>query len=545
MVMRRYLLAALGAGMLALSQGVAQPVPVGRAKPADWRQGGVCYEIFVRSFKDSDGDGVGDLVGLTRKLDYINDDDPRTTSDLGARCVWLMPVAESPSYHGYDVSNYYKVQPAYGTNAEFRRFVAAAHGRGIAVLVDMVLNHASSRHPYFLEALRDTASPYRSWFRFSKAHPDQPGPWGQDAWYKSPVRDEYYYGVFSPEMPDLNYHTPAVRQEAKKVAEFWLDSMGVDGFRLDAVPFLVESGDTLMNSGGTHRFLHEYADYVHAIRPDAFTVGEVYDSIGAQLPYYPDQLDDYFTFDAAAALLAAENAGSAKGLLDPFLRMQAAEPPTRWSPFLSNHDQPRTMTALGGDVAKARQAATLLLTLPGLPFIYYGEEIGMTGDKPDPRIRTPMQWTPGPAAGFTTGRPWEPLQPDTATANVEVEARDSTSLLWTYRRLIHMRAGNRALARGELVPLAADSSAVAAYIRRDGRHAVLVVANLGGTPLTHIALWSRKGALLPVRYRAAGLLGAPDGAPLRIGSDGRVSGYVPVAVLGARATYVLELRPER
>src|SRR3979490_2615188 len=191
----------------------AQPA----APASDWRRGATCYQIFVLSFYDSDGNGIGDLNGLTEKLDYINDGNPRSTHDLGARCIWLMPVAESPSYHGYDVSNYYRVEPDYGTSGDFRGLVTEAHKRGIKVLVDLVLNHASSEHPYFKEALRDTASPHRGWFRFSPTKQNMKGPWGQEVWHKSPVRNEYYYGLFTAEMPDLNYENPAVRREATNV----------------------------------------------------------------------------------------------------------------------------------------------------------------------------------------------------------------------------------------------------------------------------------------------------------------------------------------
>ncbi|HEX7021055.1 MAG TPA: alpha-amylase family glycosyl hydrolase [Gemmatimonadaceae bacterium] len=529
--MRPIATALLAAFVLPLTANAQRPAHT--AARADWRRGGVCYEIFVRSFFDSNGDGVGDLNGVAAKLDYVK--------GLGVRCIWLMPVAESPSYHGYDVSNYYRVQPAYGTNTDFRRLVSDAHERGIEVLVDMVLNHASSRHPYFLSALRDTASTYRSWFRFSSSKPDMRGPWGQVVWHKSPLRDEYYYGVFSSEMPDLNYETPAVREEAKKIARFWLDSMHVDGFRLDAVPYLVESDGQLVNTPGTHAVLREYAAYVHRVRPNAFTVGEVWDSIGAQLPYYPDQLDDYFTFEASDAIINAVNSGSATRLLGPFERMQASEPPTRWSPFLKNHDETRTLTALNGDVGRAKQAATLLLTLPGLPFVYYGEEIGMTGDKPDERIRTPMQWTTGPAAGFTSSKPWEPLQPDTATANVQVESADRSSLLSLYRRLIHLRASNGALGSGQLIALATDSTPVAAYLRADGTRVVLVVANLAARPQSDVRIWSRRGALPAGRYRMRALLGGAPGTPFSVDGRGQFGGFVPVPTLAPHATYLFQL----
>ncbi|HEX6746926.1 MAG TPA: alpha-amylase family glycosyl hydrolase [Longimicrobium sp.] len=544
--MRRIALPTLCAALLACAaSAAAQPARPAAPLP-DWRRGGVCYEVFVRSFYDSNGDGIGDLNGLTQKLDYINDGNPATQRDLGADCIWLMPVAESPSYHGYDVSNYYRVEPDYGTNDDFKRFMAEAHRRGIRVLVDMVLNHASSEHPYFQAALRDTTSPYRAWFRWSP-QPQGNGPWGGPAWRKSPVRDEYFYGVFWEGMPDLNYATPAVRAEANRVADFWLREMGVDGFRLDAVPYLVEEGTVLAGSPGTHTLLHEYGDHVRAVNPRAWTVGEVWDSTGAMLKYYPDQLDSYFTFEISDAVLKAVDTGSAGGMLDGYMRLQGANlPGWRYSPFLRNHDQTRTMTVLKGDRAKARMATTLLLTLPGLPFVYYGEEIGMTGDKPDERLRTPMQWSAGPGVGFTRGTPWEAPQGDAATVNVASQENDPGSLLNLHRRLIHLRTSNPALAMGRLIPLVTANELVAAYLRREGNRAVLVVANLGNVTQTRPALASEAGALPAGRYALRNLLGGAAGAPLRVGADGRVTGYVPVATLGPREARVFELvRPTR
>jgi len=510
----------------------AAPVAAAQTAAPAWTHGAVCYEVFVRSFYDSDGDGIGDLSGLIRKLDYIN--------GLGASCIWLMPVAQSPSYHGYDVSDYYRVEPAYGTNDDFKRLVAQAHRRGIKVLVDMVLNHSSSEHPYFQAALRDTTSAYRTWYRFSRT-PLGKGPWGGEAWHRSPVRDEYYYGVFWSGMPDLNYQTPAVRKEANKIATFWLREMGVDGFRLDAVPYVVEEGACLAGCPGTHAFLREYAAHLRSVKPDAYTVGEVWANIDAMLPYYPDQLTAYFAFELSDSLLSAVRTGSAAGLLTGFLRLEDTLPAYRWSPFLTNHDQTRALTALGGDVARARIAATLLLTLPGLPFIYYGEEIGMTGDKPDERLRTPMQWSPR-SGGFTTGKPWEAPQADSLTTNVAVEDRDPNSLLHLYRQLIHLRKQNEALATGELVPLSTTSPQVAAYLRRTNRRAVLVVANLGGSAVSGVAIASAERALPPRAYTPRNLLGGPDGAKLHVGADGRLREYVPVAAIGPRESLVLELR---
>jgi alpha-amylase len=521
--------------LIAAALLAAAPARAQVTAPA-WTHGGVCYEIFVRSFFDSNGDGIGDLNGLTQKLDYVK--------GLGASCIWLMPVAASPSYHGYDVSDYSRVEPAYGTNHDFKRLVAQAHRRGIAVLVDMVLNHTSNEHPWFQAALKDTTSPYRTWYRFAPT-PLGKGPWGEEAWHRSPLRDEYYYGVFWSGMPDLNYRTRAVRDEAEKIATFWLRDMDVDGFRLDAVPYLVEEGTCLMGCPGTHAFLHEYAAHVRSVKPGAYTVGEAWGGIDQMLPYYPDQLTSYFGFELADSLLSVVRTGSAAGLLPGFLRLQDTLPPYRWSPILSNHDQTRTLTALGGDVARAKVAATLLLTLPGLPFIYYGEEIGMTGDKPDPRIRTPMQWSPRSGVGFTTGTPWEAPQPDSMTTNVAVEDADPGSVLNLYRRLIHLRKRNEALATGRLVPLSATSAQVAAYLRRTvgGDHAVLVVANLGAAAASGVSIGSAAGVLPPGRYTPRNLLGGPGGPTLRVGRDGRIRGYVPVpGAIGPRESLIFDLK---
>ena len=507
----------------------------------DWKSGGVCYEIFVRSFFDSDDDGIGDLNGLSSKLDYINDGDSSAQGDLGARCIWLMPVAASPSYHGYDATNYYRVNPDYGSNEDFKRLVTEAHRRGIRVLVDMVLNHASNEHPYFKDALLNPGSPYRDWFRWSPTKPAVTGPWGQEVWHRSPVRDEYYYGIFWEGMPDLNYQNPAVREEANKIASFWLEEMGVDGFRLDAIPYLVEEGERLAGTSGTHALLRDYAAHTRHVSPEVFTIGEVWDSTGAMLPYYPDQLDAHFAFELSDAILAAASKGSAKDLLTGYLRLQRELPAHRWSPFLRNHDQTRTLTVLGGDMTGAKLAATLLLTLPGLPFVYYGEEIGMTGDKPDPRLRTPMHWDRSPAAGFTRGTPWEPLHSDSFAANVEVQNADPHSLLNLHRRLIHLRAENAALGSGELIPLVASNDAVAAYLRRTDSGVVLVVANLGNLPLNGVNLSSQERALLAGRYTPRALLGDQTAGMVRVGSDGRIRDYVPIRSLPAMTSYLFEL----
>jgi glycosidase len=407
--------------------------------------------------------------------------------------------------------------------------------------VDLVLNHASSEHPSFKAALADTTSPYRTWYRFSPTAKGK-GPWGADAWHKSPVRNEYYYGVFWSGMPDLNYETPAVRDEAKKVATFWLRDLGVDGFRLDAIPYLIEEGTCMSGCAGTHAFFREYSAYLSGVKPDVWTVGEAWGPIDMVMPYYPDQLTAHFGFELADSLVAAVKRGSVGGMLAGFLRMQDTLPSYRWAPFLSNHDGTRAMTMFSRDARRAKVAATLLLTLPGLPFVYYGEEIGMVGDKPDERIRTPMQWAPRQGLGFTTGKPWEAAQPDSFTTTVEAQDADSSSLLALYRRLIHLRKANGALANGELSQLSANNPGVAAYVRRAGNNAVLVVVNLSGAAADSVALTSTASVLSSGRYELRNLVGGPDGAALEVAADGQVRAYRPLTrPLNAGETLVLDL----
>jgi glycosidase len=344
-------------------------------------------------------------------------------------------------------------------------------------------------------------------------------------------------------MPDLNYTHPPVLEEAKRVARFWLEEMNVDGFRLDAIPYLVEANGRINHTPETHAVLRDYAAFVRSVKPDAYTVGEVSDNSDALVTYYPDQLDSHFAFEVADSLISAVRAGSARGLLAPVLRLQRELPANRWSPFLRNHDQPRTRTELGGDVARSRIASFLLLTLPGVPFVYYGEEIGMLGAKPDERLRTPMQWTRAAGAGFTRGKPWQQMQEDSLVATVEAQEGDPRSILELHRRLIPLRDGNPALAAGRIVPLVASNDAVAAWLRRDGDSTVLVVANLGVTPVNTVSLSSDAGALSGGSWTLRSLLGGEDAATLTVGDDGRISAYTPIRSLAPLEGYLFALVP--
>lgn len=539
-----------GASASAPSVAAASPtpisVPAAPASPtplaAGWWDNAVCYEIFVRSFYDSNGDGIGDLNGLIEKLDYINDGKPEQQGDLGATCIWLMPIAQATSYHGYDVSDYYTVHRDYGTNDDFKRLVAEADKRGISVILDLVLNHTSSDHPWFQAALNDPNSPYRDWYIWSPTDPGYRGPWGDVAWHKSPVRDEYYYGVFVSGMPDLNYRNPAVTAESRKISAFWLNEMGADGFRLDAIKHLIEVGQVQEDTPETHAWLRDYRVFLQQTRPDAFTIGEIFNAGPVALaPYYPDQLDTYFQFDVGTKLITAAATGQARQFIGAVRVGDTSLPFQRWAPFLTNHDQDRVMSTLGDDVSKAKLAATALLTLPGLPFVYYGEEIGMLGTKPDPQIRTPMQWAGDAKGGFTEGQPWQALQSNAATVHVAAQDSDAQSLLNLYRRLIHLHTSEAALGNGSFTSLSSSDNKVGAFLRQSTDEAVLVVINFGKDPLTDVRLSLEAGALAAGDYQLQPLLGEQPGATLTVGQGGAIADYAPLATLEPRTGYIFKL----
>lgn len=515
----------------------ATPFPLA----AGWWDSGVCYEVFVRSFYDSNGDGIGDINGLIEKLDYINDGKPETRTDLGANCMWLMPIMASPSYHGYDTTDYYAVNPEYGTNDDFKRLVDEAHKRGITILLDLVLNHSSNQHPWFKDAASNPASPYRDWFIWSPTKPDYKSPWGTEVWHKSPGGNEYYYGLFSDTQPDLNYRNPAVTAEAQKISSFWLKDMGADGFRLDAIKHLIEDGTVQENTPETIAWLRSYRTYLEQNNPGAFTVGEVFDATPNILaPYYPDQLDEYFIFDIGSRIIAAATTGNGKQFTSAVQRVNDTLPYQRYSPFLTNHDQNRVMGLLGS-TDKAKVAAIALLTIPGLPFVYYGEEIGMIGAKPDPQIRTPMQWAGDANGGFTTGKPWEALQPNAADVNVAAQDGDTASLLNTYRTLINLHTTNPALGQGDFSAFESSDRGAAAFVRQSGEEAVLVLINFDGDPVDGATFTLAASSLAPGTYKLETLYGDGTGADLAVSDGGSVNGYAPIASVPARTGYVFKL----
>jgi alpha-amylase len=504
-----------------------------------WGDDAVFYQIFVRSFYDSDGDGTGDFNGITAKLDYLNDGDPKTTTDLGVTGIWLMPIFPSPSYHGYDVTDYMNVNSQYGTLDDFKNLVNEAHKRGIHVIIDYVINHTSRQHPWFKAA--EAGDPaYRDYYIWSDTNPGYPGPWGQEVWHES--GGSYFYGVFSPDMPDLNYRSPAVTAEVQKITAFWLQDVGIDGFRVDGAKHLIEEGQAQENTEATHAWLKEFREYYKGLRPDAFMVGEVWSSGEEPARYVNDgEMDRVFNFDLAEDMITAVSGASTFKLYTTLKNSERIYVPGDYAPFLSNHDQVRTMTRLGEKIGKAKMAASILLTVPGTPFIYYGEEIGMSGSKPDPNLRTPMHWDDSENAGFTTGYPWSSPKLDYAEKNVKVESADPDSLLSHYRELIRIRSNHYALRTGAYIEVSSPSG-LFAMLRSAEMESVLVLVNLTDKPIANPALsWNSStltGTLKPVV-----LLGEGKANAFTTGERGSAKDYVALAEIGPGETVIIQFVP--
>ena len=505
-----------------------------------WWNDTVFYEVFVRSFYDSDGDGIGDLSGLIEKLDYLNDGNPATTDDLGITGLWLMPITQSPSYHGYDVVDYYNVDDEYGTNEDFLRLMDEAHQRGIRVIVDLVLNHTGRDHEWF-QASRNPDSPYRDWYVWQSEDPGWRGPAGQKVWIKQP--SGFYYAVFWDGMPDLNYHNPDVTAQMYDVSRFWLEEMGVDGFRLDAIKHMIEDERIQENSNSTHAWLEAYFTFYKSVNPDAFAVGEAWTSTGQVLDYTGDEVDVAFQFDLAEDILNSANAGIGSIVMKTMSEIVEAFPPHQYATFLTNHDQNRVMNQLQGDEGAAKVAASFLLTAPGTPFIYYGEEIGMSGSKPDEDIRRPLQWdNSGYRAGFTSGMPWRPPAPDHDQQNIAYQLENADSLLSHYRGLIQLRNGHEALRVGDWIPVETKPARVAAFIRQTEAETLLVIINFGKREAKGTSL-SLPASSLPASPTLTTLFGDGELAPLAVNENGGFTDYVPVEEMPAQSTLIIQITP--
>ncbi len=481
-----------------------------------WWQRGVLYQIYPRSYQDSDGDGVGDLAGIRSRLDYVE--------WLGVDAVWLSPIYPSPmADFGYDISDYTAVAPLFGTLDDFDRLLEDVHRRGLRLIMDFVPNHTSDRHAWFEESRSSRDSPKRDWYIWRDPAPDggPPTNWlanfGGSAWALDEKTGQYYYHAFLPEQPDLNWRNPDVRRAMYDVLRFWLDR-GVDGFRVDVVWHLIKDDlfrDNPPNLGYSeeqppyHRFLPIYTTdrpEVHEVIAEMRSVldeydervliGEIYLPVERLVAYYGADLSGThlpFNFQLIDAPWTAEEVAR---VVEEY---EDALPEGGWPNWvLGNHDKHRLAARIGAE--QLRVAAVLLLTLRGTPTIYYGEEIGMT-DVPIPHklvqdpleknlpglglgrdpCRTPMQWDASPNAGFTRGTPWLPLAEDYAECNVERQRQDDRSLLALYRKLMELRRNEPALVAGRYEGGAVHGH-VFHYWRAHAGRRVLVCLNFGSTP---------------------------------------------------------------
>lgn len=535
--------------------GGSQPAPASRADKKtqtagnEWWRHAVIYEIYPRSFQDSDGDGVGDIKGIASRLGYLE--------DLGIDAIWITPMYPSPGVdYGYDISDYTAIDPEYGTMADFDALVAEAKKRHIRVIMDFVINHTSDQHPWFKESRSSRDNPKRDWYiwRDGKGETatdkgEPPSNWqswfGHSAWQWDEKTRQYYYHYFYVQQPDLNWRNPAVHAAMDGVLDFWM-KRGVAGFRIDAVSRLFEDPNLRddpylpgTNAYGDRNIQHKYTDdlpEVHDVLREVRRVVDKYPgnpvlvteadepNIEALAKMYGNGDEVQLPMDFQIADVNELSAPQFRRLFDEVENNPAQGQPEY---FFSNHDQPRQWDRYGDGAHNdeiAKLMAVLELTTRGTPQMYYGEEIGMRTTDPvriedvhDPigklgwpkekgrdGERTPMQWDATAKAGFTTGtKPWLPIPPSAATCNVETEAKDPDSIFNTYKKLIALRRTNAALRDGAQQSVDAGDPHVFAIVRRSGDADVVVALNMSGEPRTiHLDLARRgvKGTRLAPLY---------------------------------------------
>lgn len=482
-----------------------------------WWQEGIIYQIYPRSFQDSNGDGIGDLPGILTRLDYLN--------ELGITAIWLSPIFPSPmADFGYDIADYQDISPLFGTLSDFDELIAAVHSRGMKLMLDLVPNHTSDQHPWFLESSSSRDNPKRDWYIWQDARPDGsvPNNWlsmfGGNAWEWDEPTQQYYYHAFLKEQPDLNWRNPEVQEAMLNVMRFWLDK-GVDGFRVDVMWHMIKDKMLRDNPVNPNYQPHmatyeqllpvystdqpEVHDVVTQMRhvldsyPERMMIGEIYLPLHQLVAYYGvDGKGAHLPFNFQLLTLPWE----ARQIAAAVDQYEGVLPVNGWPNWvLGNHDQPRITSRVGKE--QARVAALLLLTLRGTPTVYYGDEIGMRDvpipfeevqdpqglNMPDKNLsrdpsRTPMQWNTSPNAGFTEGKPWLRLARDFARENVERQEEDTYSMLTLYRRLIKLRQQEPSLRVGDYVPVYSDVQLIA-YIRQlEGHPRFLILLNLSHRP---------------------------------------------------------------
>jgi alpha-glucosidase len=491
-------------------------------KKPEWWQSGIIYQIYPRSFQDSNGDGVGDLDGIRRRLDYL--------SWLGIDALWISPIYPSPmADFGYDIKDYCGIDPLFGRLADFDSLLSEAHQRGIKIILDYVPNHTSDQHPWFQQSRASRGNERRDWYIWRDGKPggQPPNNWvsqfGGPAWTWDPTTQQFYLHSFLAQQPDLNWRNPAVRQAMFEVLRFWLDR-GVDGFRVDVLWLLIKDAAFRDNPPNpaykpAQPQIDQYISLYNADQPeihplvaqmravldeysDRVLIGEIYLPFDRLVTYYGPRLNGAQLPFNFALIKTTWKASEIAGLIAQY---EKALPPGGWPNWvLGNHDQPRIAARVGA--AQARNAAMLLLTLRGTPTMYYGDELGLARvtvapkfaqdpwEKNEPGLgvsrdpsRTPFQWNATINAGFTTGRPWLPLDPNYPMQNAERLQHKQDSLLNLYHRLIAIRKQHRALSLGDTRAVSAADN-ILSYERFCGDERIVVVLNLGPEPSAFTAL---------------------------------------------------------
>ena len=448
---------------------------------------GVNYEVFVLAFADGNGDGKGDLAGLTAKLDYLK--------DLGVGGIWLMPIMPSPSYHKYDVANYKGIDPAYGTVDDFKKFVAAAHKRKIQVIIDLIMNHTGSDHPWFKEAIKGKDNPYRNYYVWADkdsvataiskkeitVDSDNITQWHA---VNGDTRSDHYYGYFYGGMPDLNFDNPKVKEEFIDIGKFWLTELNVDGFRLDAAKHIFPTDRAKDN----HTFWVWFRTEMEKIKPEVYLVGEVWSEAEEVAPYLKG-LPALFNFDMGYAITSVVKSGKDTiGLVKKYKEIsdfyRSVTPDFIDATFLKNHDQNRILSELDDDEEKMRVAVSILFTLPGTPYIYYGEEIGMKGMKPDEYIREPFIWDEDKRDPMQTTWEIPKYSTDKTVVPLRKQKDNPNSLYNFYKSWIAYRNSSECMTFGDLSATPFHIREVISAVRTRGDKKCLALHNLSDVEIT-------------------------------------------------------------
>lgn len=440
------------------------------------------YEIFVTSFCDSNNDGIGDLQGIISQLSYLK--------ELGVDCIWLTPVNPSPSYHKYDVTDYFNIDPSFGTLHDFKSLINHAHSAGIKVLMDLVINHTSDQHPWFQKVVKTPESDYHDFYIWM--HPDEINARGialregthdtaqLEPWHSVDGQEQKYYGAFWKGMPDLNFNSEKLKEEIRKIINFWLIEVGVDGFRMDAARHIFPHWEKDKNPA----FWEEFKTWVASTGKQCLTIGEVWAKTEETAPYLKG-LDSIFNFDLhfliQQILIEERDPGLAEILNNIYSEYRAYNQNFIDAIFLSNHDQDRISSLSTNNREKLKLAASILLTLPGLPFIYYGEELGMLGKKPDPFIREPFLWSDNEKDSRITKVIDQCYSTTDTVRPLTLQQRSSDSVFHHYKKLISLRKTEPSLSNSEnynLEGVEINDPELLAYLRPHDKRSVLVIHNL-------------------------------------------------------------------